>query len=113
MKTQRTTTDPPIRLGIIVLALGTALTHLTLNFPDPVFILNGVGYVALLGALYLPIPQLVAYRRTTRWLLIGYTVLTIVLWIAIGACSSIGYINKINEIVLIALLLFEDRRMRR
>lgn len=52
-----------LRAGIIILVLGTASIHLTLNFPDPVFILNGLGYLALLAALYLP------FRR--RWRAVG------------------------------------------
>lgn len=104
------TTDGLIRAGIIVLTVATALTHISLLFPDPVFILNGLGYLVLLGALYLPIPLLVPYRRQIRWLLIGYTLLTILLWLAFGSRILIGYLNKLNEIVLIALLWLEQRR---
>jgi len=32
-----------LRIGIAVLTFGTALIHLQLNFPDPVFILNASG----------------------------------------------------------------------
>jgi hypothetical protein len=110
MIAQRNSSIPLIRLGIIVLTFGTALTHLSLNFPDPIFILNGLGYLGLLGALYLPIPQLVPYRRAIRWLFIAYTALTILLWVAFGDDSTIAYINKINEILLITLLVLEDRR---
>jgi len=110
MVAPRTTTDSLIRAGIIVLTVATALTHISLLFPDPVFILNGLGYLALLGALYLPIPLLVPYRRQIRWLLIGYTLLTIGLWLAFGSRILIGYINKLTEVVLIALLLLEQRR---
>lgn len=110
MVTRRTTTDRLIRAGIIVLTVATALTHISLLFPDPVFILNGLGYLGLLGALYLPIPMLVPYRRQIRWLLIGYTLLTIGLWLAFGSRILIGYLNKLNEVVLVALLLLEQRR---
>lgn len=51
-----------LRIGIIVLTAATALIHLQLNFPDPVFILNGLGYLTLLAALYLPVPQLALPR---------------------------------------------------
>jgi hypothetical protein len=110
MVAPRTTTAGLIRAGIIVLTVATALTHISLLFPDPVFILNGLGYLALLAALYLPIPQLMPYRRQIRWLLIGYTLLTIGLWLAFGSRILIGYVNKLNEVVLIALLLLEQRR---
>lgn len=99
-----------IRAGIIVLTLATALIHLQLNFPDPVFIMNGLGYLTLLAALYLPLPQLLRYRNTIRWALIGFTVLTIFLWLLFGARIPIGYIDKVIEVALIVLLLLDARR---
>jgi hypothetical protein len=63
-----TTTSSPsvLRLGVVVLALATAIIHLYLglSFGDPVFVLNGLGYLALFAALYLPIAQLAQYRNT-------------------------------------------------
>lgn len=106
-------TVTPLRVAIIVLTLGTALTHLTLNFPDPIFILNGLGYLTLLGALVLPFPALDPYRRSARWLLIGFTALTIVLWLVIGQRSTIGYVNKLNEVLLLLCLFIEESRSRR
>jgi lipid-A-disaccharide synthase-like uncharacterized protein len=105
-------TDALLRIGIIVLTLGTALIHFSLNFPDPVFILNGLGYLALLAGLYLPFPQLARYRNAVRWTLIGYAALTIFLWILFGERTPIGYTAKIFEIALILLLLVDARRFR-
>ncbi len=102
----------PIQIGIIGLTLATAITHITLSFPDPIFILNGLGYLALLAALYLPLPQLAPHRRFARLALIGYTALTILLWVAFGARSPIGFINKANELLLLGLLILEERRER-
>ena len=110
MTTSRTSTDNALQAGIVLLTLATALIHLQLAFPDPVFILNGLGYLALLAALYLPIPQVARYRNAVRWVLIGYTALTIFLWILFGARIPIGYIDKAIEVALIALLLLEARR---
>jgi uncharacterized membrane protein len=110
MTTTQTTTDNVLWIGIIVLTLATAFIHLQLNFPDPVFILNGLGYLALLAALYLPVPQLARYRNVLRLALIGYTALTIFLWILLGARTPIGYIDKIIEVALISLLLLDARR---
>ena len=100
--------DTVLRGGIVLLTLGTALVHLQLAFPDPVFILNGLGYLILLVALYLP--QLTRYRNVVRWVLVGYAALTIFLWVLIGARTPIGYIDKAIEGALIALLLLEIRR---
>ena len=103
-------TDAALRAGIIALTLATAFIHLQLAFPDPVFILNGLGYLALLAALYLPASRLARYRIAVRWVLVGYTALTIFLWILLGARTPIGYIDKAIEITLILLLLLEARR---
>ncbi len=108
MTTKETTTRGALRAGIALLTLATALIHLQLNFPDPMFILNGLGYLALLAALFLP--SLARYRGLVRWALVGYAALTIVLWLLLGARTPIGYMDKVIEIVLIALLLIEARR---
>lgn len=97
----------PIQIGIIVLTLATAVIHLTLNFPDTLFILNGLGYIALLAALYLRIPQLADYRNLIRWAFMAFAAITIIAWIAIGSRSPLGYATKAIEVVLIALLYMD------
>jgi hypothetical protein len=100
--------DAGLRVAITVLTLGTASIHLTLAFPDPAFILNGLGYLALLTALLLP--QIARYRRVVGWTLVGYTALTIGLWILFGARSPIGYLDKAIEVALIVVLAIWLRR---
>ena len=107
-----TTAPAALRIGIIVLTLVTALVHISLIFPDPVFIMNGLGYLALLAALYLPIPRIAAYRNIVRWIFIGYTALTVILWLLIGERSALGFITTADEVILIALLIFDARRER-
>ncbi len=113
-----TTASSPsvLGLGIIVLTLTTAIIHLYLGLSSglPPFVLNGLGYLALLAALFLPIPQLTPYRSSIRWVLVGYTALTIVLWLVItgGASTTIGYIDKIVEVLLIILLVAQARASR-
>jgi len=108
MSSTRSSEKSVLRIGIAVLTLATALIHLQLNFPDPVFILNGLGYLALLAALFLP--NLARYRNAVRLVLIGYAALTIFLWILIGERTTIGYIDKIIEVALISLLILDARR---
>ena len=43
-------------------------------------LLNALGYLGLLAALPLPIPQLARFRPITRWALVDYAALTIALW---------------------------------
>ncbi len=112
MASSSTSINFVLRAGIVVLTLGAALIHLTLNFPDPGFILNGLGYLALLAALYLPIPRLTRYRNILRWVLIGYAALTIFLWVLFGDRTTIGYIAKTIEVALITLVLLDARRSR-
>lgn len=104
----------PVQLGIILLTAATAAIHLYLglSFGLLLFVLNGLGYLGLLGALYLPVPQLVRYRNLTRWVLIGYTALTVFLWVLIGMRTALGYTDKLIELALITLLLVEWRRLR-
>jgi hypothetical protein len=106
------TSDIAIRIGVVVLTLIAAIVHLSLLFPDPVFILNGIGYLTLLAALYLPVSRLVPHRRVVRWALLGYATLTILAWVAIGERTLLGYSTTAGEVALIALLLIEGRRMR-
>ena len=44
-----------VQIGIIILTLATALIHFSLLFPNVMFILNGLGYLTLLAAYFLPI----------------------------------------------------------
>jgi hypothetical protein len=54
----------------------------------------------------------VPYQRVVRWVLIGYAALTILLWVAIGERSLLGYFTTADEVALVILLLLEGRRMR-
>ena len=101
----------PIKIGIIVLTVGTALIHLYLGLQGfPLFILNGLGYLTLLAALTLPISRISEYRNLTRWVLVGYAALTIFLWILVGARNAIGYTDKVIELALVSLLVLDARR---
>ncbi|MGI8909363.1 MAG: hypothetical protein ACR2JR_02260 [Rubrobacteraceae bacterium] len=113
MNDSRTSADTALVIGITLLTVGTAGIHLQLNFPDPVFILNGLGYLTLLAALYLPVPRLAEHKDVVRLILIGYAAFTIFLWVAIGERTPIGYTDKVIEVSLIALLMIEARRSRR
>ena len=99
--------------GIIVFCLATAFLHLSL-LPtmglDPI-VLNGFGYLALLGAYFLPIPFFQQRHKLVWWALVGYTLLTIILWIILGdkqfvpgTSSATGYYAKAAELFLLAFL---------
>ncbi len=99
-----------MQIGIILLALATAVIHIILAIPENMvmFYLNGVGYLALTAALYLP--QFERMRGKVRWALIGYTAVTVIGWVAFGERNPVAYIDKIIELALIALLWVEGRQ---
>ena len=99
-----------VQIGIILLAIATATIHITLSFPDPMFILNGLGYLGLTAALFLPLTFLVERRTLVRYVLMGFTLLTIILWVAIGMRIPLGYIAKVIELALLALLWLDRKR---
>src|SRR5690349_2776493 len=85
------------QIGIILTALATSALHFAAALdkvlfpagPDPLFLLNGVGYLGLLGAYFLPIPFFQDRHKLVRWALIGYAILTIVAWIVIWVGFSV------------------------
>src|SRR4051794_16464222 len=77
-----------LQIGILLLTLITASAHLYLaSQPDEElrfwFLLNGLGYLTLLVAFVLP--QLTRVHHRVRSVLLGYTLLTIVLWFFLGS----------------------------
>ena len=106
----------PLRIAIVVLTLATAVIHVYWGIiQTPVLfplILNGVGYTTLLGGLYLPIPRLKSLQPRVRWVLLGYTALTVLLWAAVGPRVPIAYVDKVVELALILLLWLDARRAR-
>jgi hypothetical protein len=98
------------QIAIIALTLATAVIHLWLAIPETLimFYLNGLGYIALVAALFLP--QFQAYRRIIRWVLMGFTAVTIIGWIVMGERNAIAYIDKAIEVALLILLGLEARQ---
>lgn len=115
--------------GIVLLAVFTAILHLAAAFdkalfpesPDPLFILNGLGFLGLLGAYFLPIKF---FQERHKWVwraLFGYVILTIVAWFVIWVGFSVirdgmpffsydsvyGIPAKIAEVILLGLLWSE------
>lgn len=100
--------------GIILFTLATAFLHIVL-YPDIMFTLNGLGYLGLLGAYFLPISFFQQRHNLVWWALVGYTALTIILWVIMGdktfvagTSSATGYYAKAAEVILLAFL-FADK----
>jgi hypothetical protein len=111
---------------IIILTLITAILHLLAAFdkqlfaegPDQLFILNGLGYLGLLGAYFLPISFFQDKHELVRRGFILYAIITIVAWLVIWVGFSVirdgipffsrdsiyGVPAKISEVLLIWFL---------
>src|SRR5215467_980221 len=124
-----------LQIAIIVLAVITAVLHLFLGITitmaggmaggsgptgswllqvlPMLFILNFLGYIILLVALY--VPQLKLFQHSIRWVLIVFTAVTISAYFVIDGLTpnSIGYGDKLIEVALILLLLVENRKAAR
>ena len=109
------------RILIIILTLITAGIHFYFFFTGErnvllfqMFLLNAIGYLGLLGLLYLPLGLPASIHRYVRPLFMGYTILTIVLYIIISATSGIwsvplAPIAKLDEIILVWQLWAEGK----
>ena len=109
-KAKLTTTQ----IVIVALTVITALLHLVLGIGmlgdtlGILFILNFVGYIVLVAALYF-VPQLADRRSLIRYALIAFTAVTVIAWIFMGARGPGAYVDKVIEVVLIVLLFQESR----
>ena len=114
------TRSGPLQIAVILLALATAAVHIYLALfvikpsPDIVFLLNGLGYLGLTAALYLSLGFLARWRSLVRWVLIGYTALTVLLWVFMvlvpGTATTLGWVTKAIEVALIVLLFLDGQR---
>ena len=116
----------PRHYAIILLVLATAFLHfgaaldreLFPEGPDPLFILNGLGYLGLLGAYFLPIPFFQTRHKLVWWALVAFIIVTIIAWLAIWVGINVignhvpffshdsvyGVPSKLMELVLLYLL---------
>jgi hypothetical protein len=103
------------RFIVIILGLFTAIVHLViLNIsPDgvfPQFVLNGLGYFALLAAFSLRIPK--GQERLVHYGFMAFALITIIAWIAVGARTPLGYSTKAVEVLLIVFLWLDLQRLQ-
>ncbi len=104
-----------LRAVILVTGLITALIHLVLlnvgmGTIDPLFTLNALGYLALLAALFLNLPLVSRQQPLVHWAFMAFTAVTILAWIVMGRpYTMLGYITKLDELVLLAALYMHLR----
>lgn len=119
--------------AIIILTLITAFLHIAAALdkqlfpdgPDPLFLLNGIGYLGLLGAFFLPISFFQQRHELVRWAYIGFAIVTILAWLVIWVGFSVirdgipffshdsiyGVPAKIAELILIGVLLSDRPKL--
>lgn len=98
-----------LRAVILITGLITALVHLILlsvllGGVSVLFVLNGLGYLALLAAFFLNLPFLAGRRRLVHYAFIAYTLVTILAWIPGGLRNAVGYLTKLDEVILVLAL---------
>lgn len=106
-----------LRLVIAILTVITAAIHLVLGvrfLSDTLgilFILNAIGYLALLVAFWLDIPK--GRAGLVRMLLMAFAAVTIVGYFAFNGShsfqSAVGLITKLDELLLIVVLFLYGR----
>ena len=97
--------------AIVGLTVVTALIHIVLGVMSGgsfmiIFLLNGLGYLALLAGLYF-LPQLAGQRSLVRWALLGFTAVTFILYFVFNwpdIWSPMGLVDKVIELILIVFL---------
>jgi hypothetical protein len=111
-----------LRGTIVILTLATAVIHFALVPPmaqalgvgsTVPFILNGVGYLALLAAWWMRPAFLAGRERLVTYVFIGFTAVTIVAYFAVNQGASfsnpVGVLDKVVEVLLIAALWLDMR----
>jgi hypothetical protein len=106
-----------LRIAIIVLTLITSVIHLALGIMDftsgaPTslalpFIANGIGYLALLAALFMNVPYFSTHRDIAHYLLMAFAAVTLIAFFVVNrsdlasAFGPAAIIAKSAEVLLI------------
>lgn len=93
------------RSAIVALTIGTAAIHASLG--GTLFMLNAAVYAAFAAAMVVPGP-VGRIRWLVRYALIGFTIATILGWVAVGARFDLAYIDKALEVALVGVALIES-----
>lgn len=92
--------------GILFLGLLSGIIHIGMGVTgDTLLLLNGVGYHALLGVLFIPAGFLADKKQFLRFLLVGYTAITFVGYFVIHPVDGYDAVGLFTKGVEVALLL--------
>jgi len=97
-----------LRIAITVLTVITALVHLILGikYIDFTFLLNGIGYLALLAALLFDFSFLADKKKWLHFIYMAYTIATILAWLLLNGNfrDPLGVGTKLAEVLLVVAL---------
>lgn len=95
-------------LQLLIVAMGTitAVLHLILGVGgELILLLNALGYIALLVALFAPTPQLVAQRPMLRVALLVYTTITFLAYFMLHSIEQYGTLDIATKAIEMALMI--------
>lgn len=95
------------RLIIAILTLITAAVHLiVLNLQGihPEFVLNGLGYLGLLGALWFRFPS--GQQRLVHYAYMAFALVTIVAYFVVNMANGFGFLGLGTKAVEVLLIVF-------
>ncbi len=112
-----------LRITIIILALITAVVHLALGVGgiaggnvdtfSILFVLNGLGFIGLLAALFIPnFPIFSSNRGLAHFLMIGYAAVTLVLYFVFNGFAGMGVAAVIAKLAELFLIIATFLHMR-
>jgi hypothetical protein len=121
---ERTMTNPRTqRILIGVLGVVTALVHLWLFYsgmsrgrPNYLFLANGIGYLALLGAFFATRSAKDQIQNLVGYLLMAYAAVTIVAWVVLNGgrfLLGLSIVTKLAEVLLIVMVWMYMRATQR
>lgn len=107
-----------LRIAITILALITAVIHLGLAFVldgtmQILFILNGIGYLALLWAFLRPPAFLQDKSMLVHLAFMGFAVVTIIGYFVVNGLKTddyLGLFTKVVELLLVIALFLHMRQ---
>lgn len=110
---QRSAAGAVLTTAIVALTLATAYIHWTLG--GLLFTLNALGYAALAIAMVVgaaaTMPIVVRFSWLPRIGLFGFTLVTILGWVMMGARFDLAYMTKGIEVGILILLVVDVYRV--
>jgi predicted flap endonuclease-1-like 5' DNA nuclease len=101
----------PLQVVIVLLGLAAIVLHLLLGLPPQLSIPVGLLYVALLAAMYLPLPGVSSARTWLRWVIITFAMANVIGWlIQASQPPLVRFVAPLVEAALAVLVFLESQQ---